>query len=173
MFNIILWALTHYQARPMEVRTDKRGVPFISAQFEWPPKKWGDGFELEESFTVWAKSLVIYTTKKGRYLLLANIGGINKDGKMWSGTTRFVLKPNKHSWSVFERGKYKSTLFNLNLVWQEMLPIENGPVPPSFSCNCKACSPYNNAVKQYREAAVTRAAHGGNCNCEACLALPF
>lgn len=172
MFNIILWALTHYKARPMEVRTDKRGVPFVSAQFEWPPKQWAtDYFDPEKPFTIWVKSLVVYATKKGRYLLLANIGGINKDGKMWSGTTRFVIRPNKHSWTVFEKGKYKGTLFNVHLAWQEMLPLENAPASPSFSCDCKTCSPYNNAVKEYREAGST--AHAGNCNCEACLALPF
>lgn len=171
VFNIILWALTHYQARPLELRKDKRGIEFVSAQFEWPPKQWAtDYFPEDHPFTFWVKSLAIYTTKKGRYLLLANIGGINENGKVWSSTTRLVIKPNQHSWTVFEKGKYKGTLYinRIHLAWQEMLPLQSAPTWPSIDCECKACSidyAWEKADRARREAELP------SCTCDECT--PF
>jgi len=100
--NLVSYVARALEAGDFEPVVDKKGVTFYRVE---PGKHvwWGENSE-NPLFTE-VKSAAVYRRKNESLQILANIGGVNAEGKKWARGTHVTLKPVNPWCTVVLEGK--------------------------------------------------------------------
>lgn len=97
--NLVRYVMRALDAGDFEPVVDKKGVTFFRVE---PGKYvWGGQDELSTE----VKSAAVYLRKNESLQILANIGGINVEGKKWARGTHVTLKPVNPTCTIVLEGK--------------------------------------------------------------------